>query len=117
MWKKHTILGRSGEGGGQAELRKKKASVGLFSTFRHPLGLGMPCKPLSDRVKKHKANKANEAHLHQAAEAYLADGRAEKKEAQAKLRLGHTVPRSPKCDFLQLSTLYLFLYLPHHFLL
>jgi hypothetical protein len=31
----------------------------------------MPFKPLSNRVKKHKANKANEARLHQAAEAYL----------------------------------------------
>jgi len=32
----------------------------------------MPFKPLSDRVKKHKINKANEAQLHQAAQAYLA---------------------------------------------
>ena len=75
----------------------------------------MPCKLLSNCVKKHKANKANEVCLHQAAEAYLAakngpgklheglfeqeerkkalaaekrskaDGRAAKKEAQVKL--------------------------------
>ena len=32
----------------------------------------MPFKPLSERVKKHKSNKANEAQLHQAAEAHLA---------------------------------------------
>ena len=33
--------------------------------------LVMPFKPLSNRVKKHKANKANESRLHKAAEIYL----------------------------------------------
>ena len=34
---KHTIFGREGGGGGQPDPQKKIVSVGLFSTFRHPL--------------------------------------------------------------------------------
>jgi len=35
---KHTIFGREGEGGGVSQIyEKKNVSVGLFSTFRHPL--------------------------------------------------------------------------------
>ena len=44
----------------------------LSVPFSSSDSLGMPFKPLSNRVKKHKSNKANEARLHQAAEAYLA---------------------------------------------
>ena len=44
----------------------------LFSLTWPSDSLGMPFKPLSNRVKKHKANKANETRLHRAAESYLA---------------------------------------------
>lgn len=52
-------------------MRNTTLSVPLLLTWPSD-SLGMPFKPLSDHVKKHKANKANETQLHQAAEAYLA---------------------------------------------
>jgi len=51
-------------------VRKTTPLVPLFLTWPSD-SLGMPFKPLSNHVKKHKANIANENRLHQAAEAYL----------------------------------------------
>ena len=49
MWKKHTISERYGEEGGSGKALKKKASVGLLSTFCHPLGGDMSMnKMMSD---------------------------------------------------------------------
>ena len=52
-------------------VRNTTLSVPFLPTWPSD-SLGMPFKPLSDRVKKHKASKANETRLHEAAEAYLA---------------------------------------------
>src|SRR4051812_48967254 len=50
---------------------RKHHSPGSFSPHLL-ICLGMPYKPLSDHVKKHKVNEVNNTHLQKAARVYLA---------------------------------------------